>query len=212
MSASWVGSTLQLAFCGSMSCALARLFLGEQLRHRDAPETRVADIAKHVGVSELLRLDHRMQRLRRVESPLAQRKALEDVQHLQRGDALSVGRQLGHRPAAVAGLDRLDPFGLELRKIVERHGAALLAHDVHDRLRGGAPVVAVATLFGDAAERSRQVRVLEDLARAGWALAIDEVRRAGVGLLGEELQRLGPVVGGDLHDREAVLGVPDSGR
>ena len=146
-----------------------------------------------------------------MEAPLGQRKALQDVQHLQGGDALRVGRNLADRPAAVVGLDRLHPLGLEIGKVVERHRAALLVDDVDDGLRGGTLVVAVAPLFRDAPQGAREVGIAEDLARAGRA-AVDQERRARVGVLAEQLLGPRPQAGGDLHQGEAVLGVEDRRR
>ena len=40
-----------------------------------------------------------------------QREERQDVQHLERGHALAVGRQLVDLPAVVFGRNRLDPFG-----------------------------------------------------------------------------------------------------
>ena len=66
-----------------------------------------------------------MQRLRRVVTPLSERKALHDVEHLDCGNAMTVRRQLIDRPAAILGRHGIDPFSLERGKVGKRHRAAM---------------------------------------------------------------------------------------
>ena len=185
-----------------------RVLLGKKLLHRNAGEARIADVPEQVGVGELLRLDHRVQRARRVKAPLADGELLEDVEHLQRGDALAVGRQLADLPAAVGGLDGLHPLGLELRQVLGRHHAAAFAHHGHDCLRRRTLVEAVATLLRDSPERPRQVGVAERLA-SPRRLSPNQERRPRLGIVRQHLDRMRPQLGGHLHHRKAVLGVPD---
>ena len=152
-----------------------------------------------------------MQRAGGVKAPLSEREALEDVEHLQRRDALRIGWDLGHRPAAVGSFDRLLPLGLEGGKIIELHRAALFADDVHDRLCCGTLVVTVATVLGDSAQRPGQIGIAEDLSGARRA-AVDQEGGAGIGMLREELFGARPQAGGDLHYRKTLLRVEDGRR
>ena len=60
---------------------------------------RVADVPREIGVRELLRLDEMMQIRRRVVPHRLEIVRLEDLEHLERRDALVVRRQL---PDAIA--------------------------------------------------------------------------------------------------------------
>ena len=80
-------------------------------------EAGIADPPQHVGVGELLGLDHRVQGVHAVEPVARQRRRLHEIEHHQRRDALRVGRQLVDRPPAIGRGDRLDPLGLERRQI-----------------------------------------------------------------------------------------------
>ena len=51
--------------------AIDRARLVEQRVHRDFAEARIADVAQHVGVGELLRFDHHVQRVGAVEAVFA---------------------------------------------------------------------------------------------------------------------------------------------
>ena len=119
--------------------------LVEHRRGRDHREARVADVAEHVGVGELLGLDHHVQRVRAVEAVLAEREALHQVQHHQGGHALGVRADLvdaSSRGRSVC--DRRDPLGLELGQVGGGERAALLLRDRQDGLGGRTVVVAVA--------------------------------------------------------------------
>src|SRR5205085_3878500 len=90
-----------------------------------------------------------------------QRELLEDAEHLQGSGALSIGRQLAHLPAAVRGVDGLDPFRLELGEVLRRHHATALPDHADDRFRRRALVEAIVTHRSDATERGRQRRIAE---------------------------------------------------
>ena len=109
-------------------------------RDRHRAESRIADVARHVGIGELLGFDHDVQRGGGVVAVILEREILHDVEHGERGDALAVGRQLVDLPAAIGGGDRLDPFGLELREVLERVGAALGLEELHQVSRSCLPL------------------------------------------------------------------------
>ena len=167
----------------NLRCAPLRMWLVEHRRDRRLREARVADVAQHVRVGELLRLDHHVQRAGAVEAVLAQRKLLHQVEHHQRRDPLRVRRQLVDRPAAIGRRDRLDPFGRELLEIAGGHRAALLVRNRQDGVGCGSLVEACSAVRGDAAQRCREVGVAEELAAA---------RRAAVGQVGRRSASVRP--------------------
>ena len=112
------GAESQRARRGSISFARAGgVRLREQPAHGHLGEARVGHVAAQVGVGQFLRLDLVVQRVGRLRPQLRQRKRLHDVEHLERRDALAVGRQFVDLPAAVLGRDRRHPLGLELGQV-----------------------------------------------------------------------------------------------
>ncbi len=128
-------------------------------------EARITDVLIHVGVGKLLGLDHHLQRIDGIVAVLSHGKVLHDVEHGESGDALAVGRKLVDGPAAVGGGDGLDPLGLEVAKVFQGMRAAVGVEELDHGLGHGAVVIGVAALCGDLAERVRQSRILEEIAR-----------------------------------------------
>ncbi len=126
-----------------------RVRLREQLVHRDVREVRVGVVRLQVRVGELLGLDQevpvvRVRRPQLGEAHAVRRRAhLEDVQHLERREALSGRRQLEDVVAVVVGGDRLDPLGLEVRQVGLGHHAAARLDLGDDRVGDRALVVSV---------------------------------------------------------------------
>ncbi len=69
--------------------------LGEEARERDFDEIGIAEPGRAIGVGELLRLRHLMQRSGRIEALLGERIAFEDVEDLD--DMRAAGRGRRHR-------------------------------------------------------------------------------------------------------------------
>ena len=194
-----------------LPCATLGLSLVQQLRHRHAPKPRIADEAQQVRVCQLLRFDHRVHRTRRRPAELGERKALHDVQHLERSDALAVGRNLVHSPPAIGGADRLHPLGTEFGEVRSRHRAALLTTDREDRVCRRAGVVAGSPAQCDTTQRVREVRVAEDLAGPRRSRSTDQVRRLAVRMGRQQRHGVLPVAGGDLRNRHAFFCIADGG-
>ena len=147
---SFAGSTWQLAFVGVDQLRSRRCpRLAQQFFDRHLAEPRIADVAQHVGVGQLLRFDHDVQRVGTVEAVLPQRRRLHQVQHHQRGNALRVRSNLVDVPAAIRRLDRGHPLGLELGEIGTGKRAALLVGDGQDRVGGLASVKTIAAIRSD---------------------------------------------------------------
>ena len=189
--------------------------LGELLRlepvNGNLRELRVGVESDHVGVRELLRLDHRVQGARRVVAVLGERKGLHDVEHLERRDALAVRRQLVDRPTVIRRRNRVDPLAVEAGHIRGGHRAAVTRERRENLLGDLALVECVASLGRDLFVCPRQVGVLEDLADRGY-VAVDQVglRGRGVGL--QRLFAVFPKHANHFPDCEALLGVRDGGR
>ena len=138
------------------------------------------------------------------------RADLEDVEHLEHADALAVGRQLEDVVAVVVGRDRLDPLGLELAQVRQRHHAAERAHLGHDRLRDLALVERVTPLLLQDPEGVREVRVADDRVQRR-RLVVLEVDGRGVRVAAQQVHAAAPVGVDALAQREALLGVADRG-
>ena len=173
-------------------------------------ELWIADVPDQVGVGELLCLDHHVESLRAVESPILQRVLLHDVQHHQRGNAIAVRRQLADSPAAVCRADWRYPFRLKLRQVGSGKGSADLLRELQDRLCRGAFVETITALRGNQ---------LSDFARSGLRKtsltfgARPSIRKvfAAARLLRQLVDRSAPTVADDFSDRESVFGVINGG-
>ena len=88
---------------------LGRVSFRKQTGERNFRECGIGVKFGAISPGDFLRFDHRMQRLRRSEAHRAQVEAFENVQHLQRGDALTVRRQFEDIVAAIIHRDRIDP-------------------------------------------------------------------------------------------------------
>ncbi len=206
------GSTRHCARAGSIRAA--RVWarpLSSIASHGHLTKSLVADVPDQVGIGELLGLDHRVQRPRRVKAEVAHRERLHQIEHDERGDALTVGRDLADLPAPIRRRDGLHPFDIEICEVLCVHRAAARLEQGHDGLRSRALVVAVTSALGDSRERPCKVRVAED--RAGRRHAsVDQEGTGRVGFGLEQRQRTGPESGRDLRDRKSFLGIVDGRR
>ena len=91
--------------------ALRRIVLRDQPLERNLRELRIGVELRAVFEGELLGLDEDVQIVGAAETHGLEVVGLEDVEHLQRGDALRVRRQLPHVVAAVVSGHGLDPLG-----------------------------------------------------------------------------------------------------
>ena len=189
--------------------ARGRARLAQQRVHGHAGESRVAHVAQHVGIGELLRLDHHVHGVRAVQPVLAQRVALHQVEHHQRGHALRVGPDFVHLPTPVGGLHGRHPFRLVLAQIGRGERAALLLRNGEDGLGRRSAVVPVAPQLRDSSQRSREIGILEHLTRPRRALAVNQVRLSRVRVLRVHPRRSRPAGGNHLRHGEPLLRVVD---
>lgn len=146
----------------------------------------------------------------RAETGARDVETFEDSEHLQRRDALTVGRQFPHVVAAVIQRHRLDPLAGVLSQVFVAEESAVRLHVGVDAPRDLALVERIAPFLGEQLERRGEARIGEQLAFARRAAARQE-------RLGEARERLQlhfadrPVVRDEFGNRRAFLGVADRG-
>ena len=177
----------------------------------DGREGRIGIELRAILERELLRLEEQMQVLGAAPLERAEIEPLEDVQHLQDGDALAVRRQLEHAPAAIRRRNRLDPLGAVRAKVLAAEIAAVAADALLDGGRDGAVVKPGAAFVRDQLVRAREPQIRERLAdRRRAAAGHEDLGEAGVAM---KLARAGrPCGADDLGHREALARVFDRRR
>ncbi len=138
---------------------------------RGIGEPRIA-----IGERDALGFDEQVQVLGGVVPHRLQIEALEDVQHLERDDALRVRRHLQDVVSTIGRRDGLDPVGPVRREVGLGEERLAAAHVVGDGLGDRPLVERVAPALGDELEGRREARVAEDVARRGGAAAGEERR------------------------------------
>ena len=88
---------------------LVGVFLGDQAFHRYIGEARVGQMAVAVVIGELLGLHHEMHVVGTQERLLVHLQRLEQVQHLQHGEALRRRGRFVDGDTAIAALERFAP-------------------------------------------------------------------------------------------------------
>ena len=116
------------------------IWLGDQRRDRQRAKCRIGVIFGPVFIGELLGLDHQMKRLGRLRAQAFEVIRLEQVEHLQGGDALTIGRQLPDVVAAIIGRNGFDKRARMLGEIRLREKPADRARVPNDRV-GERPLV-----------------------------------------------------------------------
>ncbi len=184
--------------------AIFRVGLGDQLGDGELVKPGVGEILRPVRVGQLLGFDEQMQIIGIVTSHRAEIIALEQIEHLQDGDPLAVGRKLPHVVAAVVGRDGLDPFGRMVGEILQVEKPVALPAGGDDLFGDRAAIKSVATPLGDQAIARGQLGILENLADFGWL---------PLGTIGGGHARVAagtwPAAVDDLADRESFFRVFD---
>ena len=116
----------------------------------------IANPGVAIGEGDPLGLDQQMQIGGGVVAERLQIVALENVEHLERHDALGVGRQLQDLVAAIRGRERLDPVGMIRSKIRGGDEAAALLKIVGDRLADRPTVERIASAARDLLQTTRR--------------------------------------------------------
>ena len=204
------GGVLFAARAGSISLRRSSAYLAESSSgNRRLLKCGVGVEPGPVLERELLGLDEPVQVVGTAEAGSAEVVPLEDLQHLQRGDALAVGRQLPHVVTAVVERSRVRPTRCGVRRGRRREEPAGVAHVGLDRAGDVAAIEGVATAAGDLLERVGEARVAKRFA-VPRRLAVRQER------VGEarEFATLGepaaPAAGDDLGDGKAIAGRGES--
>ncbi len=179
---------------------------------------RVGVITGDILERQPLGLDHVVEHLRRIPRPLGQVHLLQDVEHLQGGKTLAVGRQFIQLVAAIVHLGRLHPLAPVGGQVPVGHvGADALEIVVHAP-RQLALVKGLAAAASDGFKSRPQVRVAEYLpGRRGAAIRepggvdIGQQVAARQSLLEGQLVAL-QVIGDDRRYRKALARILDSRR
>lgn len=146
--------------------------------------------------------------LGRAERDLGKIVAFQDVEHLQRRDALAVGWQLPHVITAVIGAHRLDPFALMAGHVLVTQVAAIGLEVGADGACDRPLVERVAAAVGDLLQGVGQVRVLPQLALAR-GVPVDGELLLEAGVLRQPRYRAVPVIGNGFGHRMAFARVAD---
>ncbi len=192
--------------------ALGGVVLREQPGERHLHEGGIGVELGPVLEGQLLGLREEVRVLRAAEGDLREVVAFEDVQHLEGRDALAVGRQLPHVVAAVVDADGLHPVRVVGGQVLVAEEAAVGLHVGIDLPGDLALVEGVAALLGQELQRLRQAGVAEDLPAHRAALAVHREGLQEARVLAQHRHAAVPVVGDELGDREALLGVLDGRR
>ena len=190
--------------------ALGCIFLRDQLCGGQFAELRIGVEAGSVLVCDLLCFDHQVQEVARVVAHRRHVKILQDVEHLQRRDALPIGRQLPHVIAAVIGRDRLDPGrGVRREILISNETPDALAEGIHC-LGERTPIERIATVLRECFVRLGQIRIAEDFA-FGRSFAARQVRARKVWVFLQAIAEF-PIVGNQFAERETFASIPRRGR
>lgn len=144
--------------------SLRRVTLRDEFLDRNLPEGRVGVVLRAILERQLLRLQKQVRVLHAAEAVALHVKPFEDVQHLERRDALGVRRQLPHLVAAIIRRHRIDPLGLVLRQIARREKPAVPFQELLDAPGRLAAIEAIATRARDSLHGQGQRNIAEDFA------------------------------------------------
>ena len=183
----------------------------------DFGEVGIGVVAGAVFVGEALGFGHDVEGLRRLETHAAEIEVLEDVEHLQSGEALGVGVHTADVDAAVVGDEGIEPLGLHVAEVFFGEPAADAFEVGIDSVGDGAFVEGVASAFGDQLIGTGEVGIAADVVFVGGRAAgsvgvhgVDGFFDAGSGT--EEGREVAlDVPADDLGVGRAVFAVMDGG-
>ena len=154
--------------------------LVDELRNRDLGEIGIAEKLGAIEKCALERLGRQMNALGRAVALLGQIVAFQNVEHLDQSDsARRRRRRADDLVSAIGAANRLALFDLILRQIVGGNQASALL-DGRRQLARQRAMVEIVRIVGDALQRLRQLRLLENVA---WlvvvAVALEDAMRLG---------------------------------
>ena len=192
--------------------ARGRVLLGdERLQELRGHAVGIGEVGRTVGEPNPLRFDEPVQIVGAVVAERLDVVALENVQHLERHEALGIGRHLVDVVAAVARVNRVHPIRLVAGEIGLGEKPAALLKVGRDGASDRALVERIASSRGHLLQRSRQVRVAEDVARPRHAPA--RQKHCSRGRICRQLPGRGvPLVRDDLGHGVTITCVADGRR
>src|SRR6202034_1199560 len=185
------------------------VFFGEHSGDRHARESLVGDVAKHVGVGKFFRLDHYVRNVGGI-AEIVERKRLHDVEHFESGDALPVGRNFVHGPAAIGGGDGFNPLAGKIGEVFGGHRSAECGGGGYDAAGNFTFVICVAAAGGNLFQRACEIRVAKYFSETRRA-AVDQKCFGGVWIGVELFLVRGPIFGVEFGYGKSVLGVMNGG-
>ena len=161
--------------------ALLSVFLGDQLFERHLRKIHVGVVNCPILESQFLGFDEQMQMLGGVGLHGADVKVLQQIEDLQSGDSLAVGRDLPDVVATIARADRLDPVGGMLPKVTNRKPTAVGLGELDNLLGNLALVEGLGAVPGDGLEELRQILVSENVSKTdGLAFRHERPGQGGI--------------------------------
>ena len=179
--------------------------LGHQLLRWNIHHARVGNVPVSIGESQPHRLDQVVISVDRLRTHGPDVEPLDDVQGLQRGDALAVGRAFPAGDAPVVGGNRLVPIGGVGRQVLGGQPPAVLLDEGRHLFSDRAVVEGLAAALGDGPQRGCKRGEPDQVALPRGVPVHQHLLPRRVGAqLGQEIL---PLKRDDLGHREAVLGV-----
>ena len=191
--------------------AFAGVVLGDQPLDGRGMERGIGVPARAVGERQLLGLDEQMHMLGAAEAVGLQIVGFEQVEDLQRGDALPARRQFPQLDAAITRRHRFDPVAGVRGHVLVGEEPVVRGEVIADHARDVARVERVAATVSDRLQRVREIRVAPGLAGARRA-TVDGELLGEARPLAQSRHRTVPVVGDHLGHRVPFAGVTDGRR
>ena len=191
-----------------MAQALPGVGFAEESFHRDIDEFGICQVLIAVGKGELFDLDQQVEIRGRVVAERDGVAGFEHVEHLERGDALRVGRHLVSHAIPVRGMDGFDPGRAVVLKIFHGKQAAVFPGKPHDLFSKLAAVKNALSLIGDLFEARGEILLPEDFPRSRRS-AVHQVMGRGIRMGQEFVFGSGPFPCGLLGHGKPFLRISD---
>ena len=185
---------------------IARIGLRQEPFQWDLGEGRVGDVAVAIGIRQFGPFDQCVHIVRRCAPHRRQLLLFGEVEHLQEGCPLRVGRECKDPLSEVRGADRLLPRGGVSREVGGGEQSPLALHEGRQHAGQGAAIEGTCSLVGDCSKRVSEFALHQN---RPWCrrLAVDQ-KGASQGAVGGDLLHLGGDIEGEARrDGKSTLGV-----
>ena len=184
--------------------------LGGETRERDLHEIGIAKVSRAIGVGELLRFRHLVQRGGGIEALLGQGEAFEDVEDFD--DVRAPGRGRRHRDDGIAAIGSAHRLALDraiFGEVGHCHPPARRLDRGDDLLRHRSAVEARRAIRGDRLKRRREV-VERDVIAGPFHASVGPEKHAGRRrMAGERFGRQGERISDVVVDGETLVSERD---